>query len=86
MNSTFDVEPWPRTCASAMTGDACLAVDFDGHRDRTPGRNAISAMLIGPKTSPSPVKRRRPTASIASPLGSDIHKIPIWRHGTGDAA
>lgn len=86
MNSTFDVKPWPRTCASAKTGDACLAADSDGHCDRTPGRNATSAMPIGPKTSTSPVKRRRPTAIIASLLGSDIRKIPIWRHGTRDAA
>jgi hypothetical protein len=86
MNPTFDVQPWPRVRASAKMGDVCLAADSDGHRDRTPGRKAASAMPIGPKTSISPVQRRRPTASIASPLGSDTRKIPIQRHGTGDAA
>jgi hypothetical protein len=77
MNPAFDLEPWPRIRESAKTGEVCLAADFDGHRDRTPGSKAASAMPIGPQTSISPIQRCSPMASLAPPPGNDLHKIPI---------
>jgi hypothetical protein len=77
MNPIFDLKPWPRIRASAKTGDICPVADSDGHRDRTPGRNAAFAMPIRHQTSTRPLQRCGPIASIAPPSGSDSHKIPI---------
>jgi hypothetical protein len=86
MNSILDVEPWSRIRASAKMGDLCPDTEFDGHCARTLDVGANSAMTIGPQASTFSIQRCGPITSIAPPLGSHLHKIPIWRHGTGDAA
>ena len=78
MNPIFDLVPWLRIHERVKTGDLCLALHSDGLRDPTPG--------VEPESGPSSIRRLRPAAPIAPPLGGDLYKISIQRHGTVDAA